>query len=166
MELAKKVETALNRQVTHELEAWHAYLAISAYFETKTLLGMAHWMKKQAEEEMSHAMKIFGYINERGGAVSLETLMAPSLKLGSPLAAFEASLANEQRNTKFLEELTDLAASEKDKATVSFLKWFIDEQVEEENEARKNVELANMCGDSKGALLHLDHRMGKRDGKE
>jgi len=162
MELGKKVETALNRQITHELEAWHVYLSISAYFETKTLKGMASWMKKQADEEMSHAMKLFAYINERGGTVTLEALAAPAAKLTTPLSAFEAALAHEKRNTAFIEELADVAAAEKDKATVSYLKWFIDEQVEEEDDARTNVELVKMCGDSKGALLHLDHRLGKR----
>jgi len=165
MELTKKVETALNRQITHELDAWHVYLSISAYFEAQTLSGMAAWMKKQAEEEMGHAMKIFKYVNERGGTVALEALSAPASGFKSPLAAFEAALAHEQRNTKFIEDLADAAASEKDKATVSFLQWFIDEQVEEEDGARKNVELVKMCEGSKGALMHLDHRMGKR-GKE
>lgn len=165
MELAKKVETALNRQITHELEAWHVYLSMSAYFEALSFSGMASWMKKQAEEEMAHAMKIFAYVNSRGGAVTLEALAAPASKFASPLAAFEAALGHEQRNTKFIEELSDVAEAEKDKATVSFLQWFIDEQVEEEDSARRNIEHVKMAGESKGALLHLDHQMSKR-GKE
>ena len=165
MELSKKVESALNRQVTHEFEAWRAYLSISSYFETLSLCGMAHWMRKQAEEEMTHAMKVFDYINDRGGAVKLEALSAPAFKFAIPLAAFEAALAHEQKNTRHLEDLMDVASSENDKATVSFLKWFIDEQVEEEDNARKNIDFAKMCGESKGALMHLDHRMGKRDEK-
>lgn len=166
MELTKKVATALNQQVTHELEAWHVYLSISAYFETLSLSGMASWMRKQAEEEMSHAMKIFDYVNDRGGAVKLEALSAPAANFASPLAAFEAALAHEQRNTAYIENLADVASVEKDKATASFLKWFIDEQVEEEDDARKNVDLVKMAGESKGALMHLDHRMGKRGDKE
>ncbi len=166
MELSKKVESALNRQITHELEAWGAYLSISAYFETLSLSGMASWMRKQSEEEMAHAMKIFDYVNDRGGKVALEALAAPPATFGAPLAAFGAALAHEQRNTKYLEELVDVADAEKDKATVSFMKWFIDEQVEEEDNARQNVEMVKMAGESKGTLLHLDHRMGKRGEKE
>ena len=166
MELSKKVEAVLNRQITHELEAWGAYLSMSAYFETLSLSGMASWMRKQSEEEMAHAMKIFDYVNDRGGAVKLEALSAPPAKFPSPLGAFEAALAHEQRNTRYLEELMDVAGAEKDKATVSFMKWFIDEQVEEEDDARKNIDYVKMAGESKGALLHLDHRMGKRGDKE
>ncbi|MCX8197623.1 MAG: ferritin [Candidatus Micrarchaeota archaeon] len=166
MELKKNVEAALNRQITHELEAWHVYLSISAYFETQSLLGMAKWMRKQADEEMKHAMKIFGYINERGGAVRLEALPAPPSSFSSPLSAFEAALAHEQKNTENIEKLADLAEAEGDKATVSFLKWFIDEQVEEEDSARRNVDLAKMCEGSKAALMQLDYMMGKRESSD
>lgn len=166
MELSKKVEAVLNRQITHELEAWGAYLSMSAYFEALSLSGMASWMRKQSEEEMAHAMKIFDYVNDRGGRVALEALAAPQAAFSAPLAAFEAALAHEKRNTGYLEELVDVAGAEKDKATVSFMKWFIDEQVEEEDSARRNVDVLRMAGESKGALLHLDHRMGKRGEKK
>ncbi|MEM4555067.1 MAG: ferritin [Candidatus Anstonellaceae archaeon] len=162
MELSSKIHQALNRQITSELEAWYTYLSLSAFFESKTLLGCASWMRKQAEEELKHAMKIFDYVNQRGGAVKLEALPAPKSEFTSVVAAFEAALAHEQKNSKRIEELVELAQKESDKATLSFLKWFLDEQVEEEDSARKNLELAKMCGDSSAALLQLDFLLGKR----
>ncbi|MEM4634047.1 MAG: ferritin [Candidatus Anstonellaceae archaeon] len=163
MEFSKKIESVLNKQIIHELEAWITYLSISAYFESQSLSGMAKWMRKQAEEEMEHAMKIFNYIHQRGGIVKLEAVPAPIASFNSPLSAFEAALAHEQKNTRHIEELARLCEEEKDMATSSFLKWFIDEQVEEEDSARKNVELAKMCEGSKAALMQLDYQMGKRE---
>ncbi|MCX8196926.1 MAG: ferritin [Candidatus Micrarchaeota archaeon] len=162
MDLDKEVYDGLNKQITHELEAWYTYLSLSAYFESKTLLGAAFWMRKQAEEEMGHAMKIFDYIHQRGAKAELGALPKPASSFPSVVAAFEAALAHEQKNTAHIYALLSLAESKSDEATVSFLKWFVDEQVEEEDSARKNLDLAKMCGDSAAALLQLDALLAKR----
>jgi ferritin len=163
MKIGKKVEDAINRQVTHEFEAEHTYLGIAAYFESLSLKGFSAWMKKQAAEERTHAMKFFDFVCERGGAVSLDALAKPSSSFKSPLAAFEAAYDFELTTTKKINALYELAVAEKDHATASMLKWFIDEQVEEEDNALSNIEQVKMAGESKGALLHLDHRLGKRE---
>ena len=163
MKIGKKMEDAINAQITHEFEAEHTYLGIAAYFESLTMPGFAHWMYKQAAEERTHAMKFFKYVCERAGAVSLDALAKPSSAFKSPLAAFEAAYAFELTTTKKINALYDLAVAEKDHATMMMLKWFIDEQVEEENSAVQNIEQVKMAGESKGALMHLDHRLGKRE---
>jgi ferritin len=163
MKIGKKMEDAINGQITHEFEAEYTYLGIAAYFESLSMPGFAHWMHKQAAEERTHAMRFFKYVCERGGAVSLAALAKPQSSFKSPLAAFEAAYGFELATTKKINALYDLAASEKDHMTASMLKWFIDEQVEEENNAVQNIEQVKMAGESKGALLHLDHRLGKRE---
>jgi len=163
MKIGKKMEDAINAQITHEFEAEHTYLGIAAYFETLSMPGFAHWMYKQAAEEHIHAMKFFKYVCERQGTVSLDTLPKPVSSFKSPLAAFEAAYAFELGTTKKINALYDLAVAEKDHASMMMLKWFIDEQVEEENNATQNIEQVKMCGESKGALMHLDHRLGKRE---
>lgn len=163
MKISKKIEEAVNRQITHEFEAEHIYLGIAAYFESLALPGFAHWMYKQAEEERTHAMKFFKFVVERQGAVSLEALAKPASAYKSPLAAVEAAYEFELGTTKKIHALYDLASSEKDYATAAMLQWFIDEQVEEENNAVNLIEQVKMAGESKGALMHLDHRLGKRE---
>ena len=163
MKIGNKMEDAINRQITHELEAERTYLSIAAYFESQTLPGFAHWMQKQAAEERTHALKFFKYVCERGGVVSLEAMPKPASGFKSALAAFEAAYDFELTTTKKINALYDLAAAEKDHASMMMLKWFIDEQVEEEDNAMKNIEQVRMAGESKGALMHLDHMLGKRE---
>jgi ferritin len=163
MKIGKKMEDAINRQVTHEFEAEHTYLGIAAYFESLTYPGFAHWMYKQAAEERTHAMKFFKYVCERGGKVEVDGVEKPASAFKSPLAAFEAAYEFELTTTKKINALYDLASAEKDHATMMMLKWFIDEQVEEEDNAMRNIEQVRMAGESKGALMHLDHRLGKRE---
>lgn len=163
MKIGKKVEDAINRQITHEFEAERTYLSIAAYFESLSFPGFAHWMYKQAAEERTHAMKFFKYICERGGMVELEAIPKPASEFKSPLAAFEAAYEFELGTTKKINALYDLASEQKDHASMIMLKWFIDEQVEEEDNAMRNIDQVKMAGESKGALLHLDHRLGKRE---
>ena len=163
MKIGKKVEGAINHQITHEFEAERTYLGIAAYFESLSLPGFAHWMYKQAEEERTHAMKFFRFVVERQGAVTLDALAKPSSSYDSPLAALEAAYEFELGTTKKIDALYELAVAEKDHATASMLKWFIDEQVEEEDSASQLIERMKMAGESKGALLQLDHGLGKRE---
>jgi len=163
MKIGKKMEDAINNQIAHEWEASFTYLSIAAYFESLTLPGIASWMQKQSDEEKTHAMKFFKYICERGGKVEVDGVEKPASGFKSPLAAFEAAYAFELTTTKKINALYELANAEKDFASASMLKWFIDEQVEEENNAMQNIEQMKMAGESKGALLHLDHRLGKRE---
>lgn len=162
--IGKKMEKALNEQINKELYSGYLYLAMSAYSQTINLPGFAHWFRLQANEEVEHAMKMFDYINEQGGAAVLEAIEKPPTKFKSPLELFEKSLAHEQFVTKSIYGLVDLAIAEKDHATNSFLRWFVDEQVEEEAHASEILAKLNMIGGggSGGGLLMIDHNLAKR----
>ncbi|MBN1917255.1 MAG: ferritin [Verrucomicrobia bacterium] len=160
--LTKKMETAINRQINAELYSGYMYLAMSSYFETVNLPGFAAWMKAQAGEELEHAMKMFGYVGERRGTVTLDAIDKPPSKWASPLKAFEAALEHEEKVTGMINTLADLAAAENDHATGVFLQWFIKEQVEEEASADAIVQKLKLAKDASGALLMLDRELGKR----
>jgi ferritin len=119
-------------------------------------------MRRQADEEMKHATKLFDYVLERGGHVELTALAAPAKKLGTPLKVFEMALAHEKKITGMIRDLFELSRKNKDYATELHLGWFITEQVEEEDNAGKAVEKLRMAGDSTAALLFLDKQFGKR----
>ncbi len=96
-------------------------------------------MRVQAQEELEHGMKIYDYIIRRGGSVKLDAIEGPQTEWDSPLAAFEHVLSHEQTVTGLINNLVDIAITEKDHATNNFLQWFVEEQVEEEENAMELV---------------------------
>lgn len=162
--LSKKMETALNKQINAELFSWYLYQSMAAYLESINLPGAARWMTAQAQEEMSHAMKIYGFVHERNGRVTLAGIDEPQAKWKSPLAAFEAAYGHEQKITGMIHDLLTLARAEKDPASEVFLQWFVSEQVEEEANALANVEKLKLVGDATGPLLMVDRELGARGG--
>jgi ferritin len=164
--LSKKLERALNEQITHELESAYVYLAMCAYFEVQNLRGMAHWMRLQAQEEVGHAMKIFDFINDRSGRVELGAIEKPPVEFKSPLDAFQKALAHEQKITGLINKLYDLADDEDDYPTEVMLQWFIDEQVEEEKSAGEVVEQLKLIGTQGAGLLILDKHLGERKSED
>lgn len=157
--LSKKVQEALNNQIQKEFASSYLYLAMAAYCETQNLPGMAHWLKVQAEEEHGHAMKIFEFVNDRGGTVVLQAIEQPPAQFGTPVEVFEAVLKHEQKITASINDLYALAVKENDYATQVMLQWFISEQVEEEKQASDILALLKMAGEH---VVVLDHRLGKR----
>lgn len=160
--IKKRVEEALNKQINEEMFSSYLYLAMSAYFESKSLLGFAHWMKTQAQEEMFHSMKFFKHILERGGHVALQAIAEPKREWSSTLNAFEEALAHEEHITACINDLMTVAIEEKDHAVQNLLKWFVDEQVEEEANANEIVDKLKMIGDHGPMLLMQDKEMGLR----
>ena len=160
--LKKKMEKALNAQVNAELYSAYLYLSMSSYFQSKNLPGFANWMLVQAREEVSHGMKIYDYIVERGSRATLAAIEDPKKEWKSPLDAFQDTLAHEQKVTDLINGLVDLAIAENDHATGSFLRWFVDEQVEEEANAGGLVEQMKLVGDAPGALFMMDRELGRR----
>lgn len=159
----KTIETALNKQIHKEIESAYLYLAVAAYCDSKTLKGFAHWFKLQAKEEMNHAMKIYKYIYSRGGSVELLALEQPKAKLNGPMDALVAALEHEKYITSEINKIYKLSVEKEDYATQSFLKWFIDEQVEEEESVIELIEKLKLIGEKGGAFYMFDRELGKRE---
>lgn len=160
--LKERIQTGLNKQLNAEIYSWYLYLAMSAHFEHQNFFGFSKWLKLQAREEMSHAMKIFEYLNQVNARITLEDIAAPKIKWGTALEVFQEVLSHEQKISDAINELTDLAISERDHATNNFLIWFVNEQVEEIATSEMLVEKLKFIGDSHNGLFFLDHELGKR----
>jgi ferritin len=158
--MKKPVQDAVNEQIKHELESAYVYLSMSAHFEAENLPGFARWMRLQAQEELGHAMRLFDYMNDRGGRVILQAIEQPASSFDSILSVFEMALAHEQKVTALIERL--YAQSNRDYATQVQLNWFLTEQVEEENSAELIVEQLRMAGNDRAALLMMDNKLGAR----
>ncbi len=156
------VEKALNDQINEELSSYYIYLSMQAYFESESLDGFATWMELQAREEVEHAMRIFRFLNDRGGRVKLQAIEEPKQDWDSPLEAFEDAYEHEQYITGTINDLVDLAEKHDDKATLNMLDWFVEEQVEEEATTEAIVEKLKMVGDSGAGLLALDKSLAGR----
>lgn len=160
--ISEKMQKALNAQVNAEMYSSYLYLAMSAYFESQNWSGLAAWMGKQSFEEYGHAMKIYKYIISVGGRVTLEAIEKPKSEWKSPLEVFEESHKHELFITDRINELVNLAITEKDHATNIFLHWFVTEQVEEVSAVDQIVNKFKMIGDNKSALYMLDKELGSR----
>ena len=160
--ISKKMEEALNGQLNAELYSAYLYLSMAAYFESADLAGFANWMRVQNAEERFHAMKFYDYIIERGGRVILRPIEAPPSDWDRPLAVFEATLTHEQKVTGLINDLIDVARGQKDNASEFFLQWFVNEQVEEEDNVSKVLGQLRLIKDSPQALFMLDKEMGQR----
>lgn len=160
--ISKKMEKALNEQVNAELYSAYLYLSMEAYFKSMNLNGFANWMRVQTQEEVAHAMKIYGFIDERGGRIALKAIDGPQTEWDSPLAVFKDIYKHEQKVTSLINNLVNLAIEEKDHATNTFLQWFVNEQVEEEASADQVVQQLKMMEKAPGGMFMLDRELAQR----
>ena len=163
MKIKAAMEKAINDQINAELYSAYLYLSMAAYFESRNMKGFAKWMQIQTKEEVSHAMKFYNFVFERGGKVTLKAVEQPASDWKSPLALFEQVYEHEQKVTNLINKLVEAARADNDVATENFLMWYIDEQVEEEAHAYEAVQKLKMVGDVPQAMYMLDKEMGARE---
>ncbi len=162
--LSQKMQEALNAQINMELGAFYTYLSMSAHFTTGNLLGLAAWMRHHADEEMVHAMKLYDFIHQRRGQVTLMALGAPKTSWSSAVEAVEDALHHEEKVTASINQLVDLARQEHDHASDSFLQWFVDEQVEEEAVVDEILQQLKRVVDFPPGLFMLDRQLAEQSG--
>ncbi len=158
----EKLEKAFNDQINKELYSEYLYLSMQAYFERLNLKGFVNWFTVQVQEEHAHAMGMFNYVHERGGRVELEAIDKPENNWESPLACFEQVLEHEEYVTSRINALMDVADEVKDRAALSFLDWYLKEQVEEESNVGGVLATLKLIGNDANALLLLDKELATR----
>ena len=156
------MENALNDQVNLEMQSAYAYLGMSLDMRHAGFNGAASWLRQQHEEELSHAFKIIGYIQDRLGMVRLQPLDAPTESYEQPLDAFRAALEHEKKVTGAINALMEIARDENDTASENLLSWFVDEQVEEEASATAVITRLEMAGSNSAAILMVDSELASR----
>lgn len=162
--ISKKMLDAINEQINLELNSAYIYYGMVAYFEAEDYPGMAHWMNVQAKEELNHAQRLFDFVNEVGEKVVLGALDKPSVDYKDPLDVFKAGLAHEEFITASIHKLYELAKTGKQYAAEEMLHWFIEEQVEEENNFNHIVTLLERAAGNPSGLMIIDGQLGKREG--
>lgn len=160
--LSKKIEEALNGQINAEFWSAYLYLSMSAWCAREGNPGMANWFEVQFQEEQDHARILFNYVIQRGGRVELKPIAKVPTEWKSPLDVFEATLRHEQKVTSLINGLYALTHEENDYATQSMLKWFVDEQVEEEENAANLIDNLRMLDGNGYGLFMLDKDLAAR----
>lgn len=162
MKINKKVEDVLNKQVNAELWSAYLYLSMSAWCESKGLKGFANWMRVQFHEETTHALKIYDYVLNRSGEINLQPIAAVETSWKNILHVFEETYKHECKVTEMIANCYEVALAEKDHATASMLKWFIDEQTEEESNALEIIDKLKLVGENGDGIFFLDKELASR----
>ena len=160
--LKKKIEDALNAQINAEMWSAYLYLSMAAYCHAQGQPGMGKWFEVQFKEEQDHAKILFNYVISRNGKVDLRPIEAVPTEWNGILNVFESSLRHEQSITESINKLFALTSEENDYATQSMLQWFIDEQVEEEENVQTIIDNIKMIKDNGYGIYMIDKELGQR----
>lgn len=158
--LKEKVEKALNEQITKEMYSSQLYLAMASWAEINGYSGSAQFLLEQADEERMHMLKIFNFVNERGGHAIVAAVEAPPAKFKSIADIFKQVLQHEKYVSESINEIVGICMDERDFTTNNFMQWFVEEQIEEEANAQKILDRLNLLGDDKARMYMFDRDMG------
>ena len=161
--ISKKLAKAINDQINAEMWSAYLYLSMSQDIYAKGFHGIAHWYKVQFLEEQAHAAIMINYLHSQDERVILAPIAKVKTEWKTVLAAFEETLEHEKKVTTMINGLCDIADEDKDRAASNFLAWFIDEQVEEEENARDLIRQCKMIDGNMGGMMMLDQALGARE---
>lgn len=160
--ISEKLLKALNEQMNFEFESAHTYMAMAAWCSAESLDGFANFFLVQAEEERFHGMKLYQYINDRREKAYFTGYETPVNDFDSMLDVFQRAFEHEKKVTSKIYDLSDIALDEREHATIQFLKFFLDEQVEEEALFDSIIEKLKRIQDDSTALYLLDEEFANR----
>lgn len=160
--LNPNLEKALNAQINAEMWSAYLYLSMATYFHSIGHAGIAHWFEIQFKEEQDHALILYNFLVSRGGRVKLDPIKSVQTEWETPLAAFEDTLKHERSVTQMINDLYALAIKENDYTVQNRLRWFIDEQIEEEDEAQKIIDSLRLIDGNGLGLYMFDKELGAR----
>ena len=160
--LSKKMVKSINRQINREMYSAYLYLGMASYASSEGLNGVVNWFNVQVQEELSHAQKMYNYLNQQSERVMLEAIEEPPQDFKSITDLFKKTLEHEKIVTGLINNLVDIARVQKDHASEIFLQWFVTEQVEEESNATDILQKLKLMGSDGNGLFMLDSELGKR----
>ena len=160
--ITEKLEKAINYQINRELFSEYYYLSMASYFNAEGLSGFENFFLVQVEEERFHAMKMYRFLNEKGGRVILDAIEAPKTEFKSPIEVFQLAFEHEKLVSGLINDLMDLAISENDHAAKNFLNWFVEEQVEEEASMQGILNKLKLINGEGYGLLMMDAELAQR----
>lgn len=157
-----KIQELINEQINKEMYSAYLYLNISNFYAEKGLNGFASWFKKQAGEEVEHAMKFVNYMHSEGAAVTLKAIDGPTQVFNDLKDPLDFQLTHERSVTSWINAIYKASLEVNDYRTTNFLNWFINEQAEEESNAADLIAMYDIFAVQSKALYKLDEKLGSR----
>jgi ferritin len=159
MRISSEITKAINDQISYEASSAYAYIAVGSWCERIGYNGSAAFFFEQANEENTHMLKFIHYLNNAGAEAIIPAIEKPQDKFDSLESTFQAGLKSEQTVTKLIYNLVDMTEKEKDRATYSFLQWFVAEQIEEETLFQTILQKFEILGRDKLAVYQIDQSL-------
>lgn len=162
MALSENVVSSLNAQINKELYSAYLYMTFADYYDDRGLKGFANWYEIQAKEEVDHAKILRRYLLDNDARPTMEAIAQPDVALSDDMTPLKAALEHEEYITASINEDYLVAQQEKDLRTMKMLDWFIDEQAEEETNARDMITNMQLFGGDAHGLYSLDREYQAR----
>ena len=162
MMMNEKIAALLNDQINKEFYSAYLYLDMANYYDGLDLDGYANYYMIQAQEERDHALLFMKYMQNNGLKVTLEAIGKPDQVFGSVLDPLVIAAEQERYVTTLINEIYHEAHQAKDYRTMKFLDWFVDEQMEEEDNADTMVSRYKLFGQDPKGLYLLDQEYAGR----
>ena len=162
MRISDSINEILNEQINKEFYSGYLYLSMSAHLKELGLFVIASWMRHQAREEVEHGLKIFDYLINCNSFVTLKQIRTPEFEYNGILSIFNRVYEHEKCITESVMKVAEKADEECDRTTLNFIDWFIEEQIEEEENIKNIIKRIELFGDDKVSLYLLDKELGER----
>ena len=160
--VSEKINEIINEQINKEFYSGYLYLSMSAHLKELGLLGFASWTRKQAQEEVEHGLKLLDYLLERDSFVTLKQIKTPEFEFNGVISIFKEIYGHEKSITEAIMEVAKIAEEKCDRKTLTFIDWFIEEQVEEEQAVKNIIKRLELFGEDKSSLFLMDKELGER----
>lgn len=159
--ISEELKKALSDQMAAEFYSSCLYLAISHSFAKDNLKGCACWFKAQSKEENSHGMKFLDLFLRLGITPLFGGIKQVQLVSNNVENILSAALSHEKEISTSIHKIYKLAKSEENVLVCDFLKWFVDEQLEEENSIIELQDLYKFTQSHPG-LIDMDRQLSER----
>ena len=160
MKISAPLVKALNNQISMEANAANAYLSAASWCEITGYDGSAGFFYAQAEEEHLHMLKFVNFLNGQGVGAIIPAVKQPPKTFKSLEVICKTALTNEQGVTKSINKMVDIAQKDKDHNSFTFLQFFVNEQIEEEQQFENILQKFNLLGRDKLAIYEIDKLLG------
>ena len=158
----ENVARLLNEQINKELYSAYLYLDIANFYDAMDLDGYANYYMIQAQEQRDHALLFMKYMQVNGLKVTLEAIGKPDKTFETVLDPLEVAAEHERYVTALINAIYHEAHQAKDYRTMKFLDWFVDEQMEEEENADSMISRYKLFGQDPRGLYLLDQEYAGR----
>lgn len=160
--VSEQINRIINEQINKEFYSGYLYLSMSAHLKELGLFGFASWTRIQAKEEVEHGLKLLDYLLERDSFVTLKQIETPNFEFKGVLSIFERIYEHEKSITQSVMEISKVAEDECDRTTLTFIEWFIEEQVQEEQMVRDIIKRLKLFGEDCTSLFLMDNELAER----